>query len=44
MTDRLTEIGRCCGAEMSVEKCKVMRIPRESYQIILLEIRNYWRM
>ena len=28
MTDKLTEIGRCYGMEMNVEKTKVMRISR----------------
>jgi len=28
MTDKVTEIGRCCGMEMNVEKSKVMRISR----------------
>jgi hypothetical protein len=28
MTDKLIEIGRCCGMEMNVEKTKVMRISR----------------
>jgi hypothetical protein len=26
MTDKLTEVGRCYGMEMNVEKTKVMRI------------------
>jgi len=26
VTDRLLEMGRCCGMEMNVEKNKVMRI------------------
>jgi hypothetical protein len=29
MVDRLTEIGRCYGMEMNVEKTKVMRISRQ---------------
>ena len=29
MTDKLTEIGRCYGMEMNVEKTKVMRISRQ---------------
>jgi hypothetical protein len=32
MTDRLTEIGRCCGTEMNVEKAKVIRISRNHPQ------------
>jgi hypothetical protein len=28
MTDKLTEIGRCYGMEMNMEKTKVMRISR----------------
>ena len=30
MIDRLIDIGRCCGMEMKVEKCKVMRISRQT--------------
>jgi hypothetical protein len=29
MIDKLTEIGRCYGMEMTVEKTKVMRISRQ---------------
>jgi hypothetical protein len=29
MTDRLSEIGRCYGMEMNVEKTKVRRISRQ---------------
>jgi hypothetical protein len=33
MIDRLSEIGRCYGMEMNVEKTKVMRISRQPYPI-----------
>jgi hypothetical protein len=36
MTDRLSEIGRRYGMEMSVEKTKVMRISRQPYQIKIM--------
>jgi hypothetical protein len=29
MIDRLTEIGRCCGIKINVEKTKVMRISQQ---------------
>jgi hypothetical protein len=29
MIDRITEIGRCYGMEMNVEKAKVMRISKK---------------
>jgi hypothetical protein len=35
MIDKLIEIGRCCGMEMSVEKTKVMRISRQSLPVKL---------
>jgi len=35
MIDKLTEIGRCYGMEMNVEKTKVMRISRQPFQEIL---------
>ena len=31
MTDKLTEIGRCYGMEMNVEKTKVLRISRQPF-------------
>jgi hypothetical protein len=33
MTDNLTEIGRCYGMEMNVEKTKVMRISRQPFPV-----------
>jgi hypothetical protein len=36
MTDRLTEIGRCYGMEMNVEKTKVMRISRQPSPIKIM--------
>jgi predicted nucleotidyltransferase len=32
MIDKLSEIGRCYGMEMNVEKTKVMRISRQPFQ------------
>jgi hypothetical protein len=36
MTDKLTEIGRCYGMEMNVEKTKGMRISTQSYSVKLV--------
>ena len=35
MIDKLTEIGRCYGMEMNVEKTKVMRISRQPSPVII---------
>ena len=41
MIDRLIEIGRCHGVEMSVEKINVMRISRQSCPVqIMIETRG----
>jgi hypothetical protein len=36
MIDKLTEIGRCCGMEMNVEKTKVMRISRQPFPVKIM--------
>jgi hypothetical protein len=36
MTDRPTEIGRCYGMEMNVEKIKEMRISRQQFQVQIM--------
>ena len=36
MTDKLTEIGRCYGIEMNVEKTKVMRISRQPFPVKIM--------
>jgi hypothetical protein len=35
MIDKLTEIGRCYGMEMNVEKTKVMRISRQQSPVTI---------
>ena len=37
MIDKLTEIGRCYGMEMNVEKTKVMRISREPFPVKIIK-------
>jgi hypothetical protein len=36
LTDKLTEIGRCYGVEMNVEKTKVMRISRLLFPVKIM--------
>ena len=36
MSDKLTEIGRCYGMEMNMEKTKVMRISRQPIQVKIM--------
>ena len=36
MIDKLTEIGRCYGMEMNVEKTKVMRISRQTSPVTIM--------
>ena len=36
MIDKLTEIGRCYGMEMNVEKTKVMRISRQPSPVTIM--------
>jgi len=36
MIDKLTEIGRCYGIEMNVEKTKVMRISRQPFPVKIM--------
>jgi hypothetical protein len=36
MIDKLTEIGRCYGMEMNVEKAKVMRISRQPFPVKIM--------
>ena len=36
MFDKLTEIGRCYGMEMNVEKTKVMRISRQPSPVTIM--------
>jgi hypothetical protein len=33
VTDKLIEIGRCCGMEINVEKTKLMRISRQQFPV-----------
>ena len=41
MIDKLTEIGRCYGIEMNVEKTKVMRISRQPSPVkIMIDQKN----
>jgi hypothetical protein len=44
MIDKLIEIGRCYGMEMSVEKTKVMRISRQPLPVKIIIDQNNWRM
>jgi len=44
MVDKLIEIGRCYGMEMSVEKTKVIRILRQSFPVTIMTDQNKWRM
>ena len=44
MVDKLIEIGRCYGMEMSVEKTKVIRILRQSSPVTIMTDQNKWRM
>jgi len=36
MIDKVTEIGRCYGMEMNVEKTKVMRISRQPFSVKII--------
>ena len=36
MIDKITEIGRCYGMEMNVEKTKVMRISRQPSPVTIM--------
>ena len=36
MIDKLTEIGRCYGMEMNVEKTKIMRISRQPSPVTIM--------
>ena len=41
MTDKLTEIGRCYGMEMNVEKTKVMRISKQPFPVkIMIDLKQ----
>jgi len=41
MTDKLTEIGRCYGMEMNMEKTKVMRISRQPVTVkVMIDQKN----
>jgi hypothetical protein len=44
LMERLTEIGRCYGMEMNVEKTKVMRISRQPSPIQIMEDQKQRRM
>ena len=37
ITDRLTEVGKCYGMEMIVEKFKIMRISRQPNQVQIMK-------
>ena len=36
MIDKLTEIGRCYGMDMNVDKIKVMRISRQPFPVKIM--------
>ena len=36
MTDKIIEIGRCCGMEMNLEKTKAMRISRQQFTVKIM--------
>ena len=36
MTDKLTEVGRCYGMEINVEKTKGMRISRQTSPVTIM--------
>jgi len=36
MIDKLTEIGRCYGMEINVEKTKIMRISRQPFPVKIM--------
>jgi hypothetical protein len=36
MIDKLTEIGRCCGMEINVEKTEVMRISKQPLPVKIM--------
>jgi hypothetical protein len=42
MVDRLSEIGRCYGMEINVEKSKVMRISRQPAPIKIMIHQKQW--
>jgi hypothetical protein len=44
MTDRITELGRCYGMEMNVEKNYGNEIARQPSPIKNYDIKNNWRM
>ena len=44
MIDKLTEIGRCYGMVMNVEKTKVMRISRQPSPVTIMIEQNNWKM
>jgi len=40
MTDKLIEIGGCCGMDMNVEKTKVMIISRQQFPVKIMIDQN----
>jgi len=44
MIDRLTEIGRCCGVELNVEKIKMMRILSQLSPVQNMIDKKQWRI
>jgi hypothetical protein len=44
MIDKLTEIGKCYGMEMNVEKTKVMRISRQPFPVKLTIDQKHWKL
>jgi hypothetical protein len=40
MIHKLTEIGRCYGMEMNVEKTKIMRISRQPFPVKIMTKKN----
>ena len=44
MIDKLTEVGKCYGMEMNVEKTKVMRISRQSFPVTIMIGQKNWKI
>jgi hypothetical protein len=44
MSDRLIEIGGCCGKEINMEETKLLRISRKSSPLQIMIYQKYWTM
>jgi hypothetical protein len=42
ITDRLTEVGRCHGMEMNVEKFTTLRIPKQPFPVEIITDKKQW--